>query len=468
MNRRQALHLIAAAAVSPSLPGTPALAEPWALHPGPSQPGAPGPDSRTRVPTSPRLSAQEDSFLDDLERRACLYFSEQASPVNGQVLDRAAWIDDSGKLDPRTMASIAATGFGLTALCIADQRGYLTRALVADQVRRTLRFHANVLPNEHGFFFHFNDIATGQRFRNCELSSIDTALLLCGVLTARAHFPHDAEIVDLATKIYTRVDWPWMLNGGDTFSMGWKPDLEKGQPGFLASRWNHYSELMMLYLLALGSPTHPIPPACWSAWSRPRMSFDGFHYISASDPLFVHQYSHAWFDFRYKRDAFADYFANSITATRAHEAFCLDLGQPYSRDYWGISASDSQHGYTAWGGPGSRIPNPTPADLARGFGGIDGSVVPNAAAGSLPFLPTDCLHTLHALKQQHGSRAWGRYGFCDAFHPAADWYDPDVLGIDLGISVLMAENLRSGFAWQTFARNPEVAIAFQKAGFHHL
>jgi hypothetical protein len=183
------------------------------------------------------------------------------------------------------------------------------------------------------------------------------------------------------------------------------------------------------------------------------MHFEDFTYISAADPLFVHQYSHAWFDFRHKRDKYANYFQNSITATRAHEAFCISLGKPYSPDYWGITASDSQHGYTAWGGP--------PA-----HGGIDGSVVPCAAAGSLAFVPADCLRVLRALKQNYGDKAWGRYGFCDAFHPEANWYDPDVLGIDLGIGVLMAENLRTGFVWETFARNPEVAVAFQKAGFH--
>jgi hypothetical protein len=398
----------------------------------------------------------DEAWLDQMQRRACLFFVEQASAANGQVLDRAKNFNTAGKLDSQRMSSIAATGFGLSALCIADHRQYQPHDAVRDQVRRTLRFHANTLPNEHGFFFHFNDIDTGKRYRDVELSSIDTALLLCGVLTARAHFSADAEIHELATTIYNRVDWPWMLNGGTTFSMGWKPE-----GGFLKSRWNHYCELMCLYLLAIGSATHPVDPACWDAWSRPIMKYDGFEYISATDPLFVHQDSHAWFDFRRQHDKYADYFANSILATRAHRAFCLSLGKPYSPDYWGISASDSQHGYTAWGGPGLRGNSTT-----QGFGGIDGSVVPNATAGSLPFLPTECLHVQRALQEQYGKYAWGRYGLCDAFHPDAQWYDPDVLGIDLGISVLMAENLRTGFVWETFARNPEVGIAMQRAGFH--
>jgi hypothetical protein len=424
MNRRSALKLLASAAALPLLPSSPLLAKTMA-NPTPA----------------------DSAFLDDLQRRACMFFFEQGSPTTGQVLDRARAINPTGALDPRRMASIAATGFGLSALCIADSRGYIPRPAVLDRVRTTLRFHHDKMETKHGFFTHFNDIETGATWRDSEVSPIDTSLLLCGVLTARAHFHHDAEIQQLATDLYHRVDWHWMLNGGDMFAMAWRDG------GFEHGRWDHYCEFMMMYLLALGSPTHPIPAASWDAWSRPIMHFKDFTYISAADPLFVHQYSHAWFDFRYKRDKYADYFANSIIATRAHEAFCLSLGKPYSPDYWGISASDSEHGYTAWGGP--------PA-----HGGIDGSVVPCAAAGSLAFVPADCLRVLRALKQTYGDKAWGRYGFCDAFHPQADWYDPDVLGIDLGIGVLMAENLRTEFVWQTFARNPEVAIAFQKAGFH--
>ena len=393
------------------------------------------------------IAPEDEAFLDDMQRRACLYFQEQASPINGQVLDRAVADNRNGKLDPRPMASIAATGFGLSSLCIAAERGYQPRAQVLEQVRRTLRYHCDKLPNDHGFYSHFNDINTGKLYGNSEISSIDTAILLCGALTARAYFHADAEIVALATKMYERVDWPWMLNGGRTLAMG----VRHGK--WIDARWNHYCELMMLYLLAIGSPTHPLDPAAWDAWSRPTMTYAGFTYISSTDPLFVHQYSHAWFDFRNKRDKYADYFANSILATRAHQAFCLGLGKPYSEDYWGVSASDSQHGYTAWGGPPM-------------LDHVDGSVVPNATAGSLPFLPAACLRVQRALLQRYGKYAWGRYGFCDAFHPDAQWYDPDVLGIDLGISVLMAENLRTGFVWTTFGKNPEVAVAMQRAGFH--
>ena len=208
-----------------------------------------------------KLTPEEEAFLDELERQACLLFWEQASPATGQVLDRAR-NDLGGARDPRRMASIAATGFGLTALCIADSRDYMPRAQIVERVRTTLDYHLNKLPEVHGFFYHFNDIETGERIGRCELSSIDTSLLLCGVLTARAYF-HDPKIQSMARQIYERVDWPWMLNGGKTFSMGWKPES-----GFLAARWEHYCELMMIYLLSIGSLTHPVTPEYWSNFSQ--------------------------------------------------------------------------------------------------------------------------------------------------------------------------------------------------------
>jgi hypothetical protein len=430
LNRRRALYLFGAAAASCGLaPNMIAAVQ-----------------SKTPLKRS-SLSRADDAFLDEMERRACLYFVEQSGALTGQVLDRAAFYGNNGKRDPRTDASIAATGFGLTALCIGDARGYLPHDQARAQVLRTLRYHATSLQHEHGFFYHFNHVDTGRPESWSEVSSIDTALLLCGVLTARAHFSGDKEIVDFATTIYNRVDWQWMLRDQNLFSMGWRP-----KTGFIIASWNHYCEMMMIPLLALGSPTHPVDASVWTAFSRPRMQYKKFIYISGSDPLFVHQYSHAYFDFRHKRDDFANYFDNSVIATRAHEQFCLDLGKPYSKDYWGISASDSKTGYQAWGGPPK-------------IGNLDGSVVPNATAGSLPFLPSECLRVLRSLQKQYGEKVWGRYGFTDAFNPALDWYNPSVLGIDLGIGMLMAENLRSGFVWDTFSRNPEVSAALLKVGF---
>jgi hypothetical protein len=391
------------------------------------------------------LSSEDDAFLDDLERQACLFFWEQGSPATGQILDRAR-NDLTGARDHRRMASIASTGFGLTALTIADRRGYIPHAEIVERVRTTLHWHLNSLPEVHGFFYHFTDIETGKRWDRCELSPIDTSILLCGILTARASFD-DARIQSLAQQIYERVDWPWMLNGGTAFAMGWHPET-----GFIPARWDHYCELMMIYLLAMGSPSHPVSPKVWKSFARPVERYAGLEYISGDDPIFVHQYSHAWFDFRGKRDGYTNYFENSVIATRAHKAFCLSIPNWYSEDYWGVTASDSVHGYTVWGGPPSR-------------GMIDGTVVPCASAGSLAFVPGECLAVLRAMRSKSGAQAWGRYGFVDAFHPAVNWYNPDVLGIDLGISVLMAENLRTGQVWNTFMRNPEIVRAMQLAGF---
>lgn len=387
----------------------------------------------------------DEQLLDEIERASFNFFWNEASPLTGQIKDRARLNGN----DNRTMSSIASTGFGLTGLCTADQRGYHVGSEIRERVRKTLRFIWNEMPHVHGFFYHFQDMNTGARWGKCELSSIDTSLLLCGVLTARQHF-RDQEIKDLATKIYERVDWPWMLNGGHTFSMGWHPET-----GFLKARWEHYCELMMIYLLAIGSPTHPVSPDTWTAWSRPIIKFENLEYISGNDPIFTHQYSQAWYDFRKKRDAYTDYYENSIKATKAHKLFCLrlhDRFSDYSEQLWGITSSDSAVGYQAWGGP--------PA-----LGKIDGSVVPCATGGSLVFLYDDCIEVLRNIRGSYGKQgAWGRYGLIDVFNPLTGWYNPDVIGIDVGITMLMAENKRTGFVWDTFMRNSEAQTAMKTVG----
>lgn len=387
----------------------------------------------------------DEQLLDEIQRAIFSFFWSEASPKTGQVKDRAL----ANGNDSRMMASIAATGFGLTSLCIGERRGYGKAAEILDRVRKTLRHIANDLPNEHGFFFHFVHMETGQRWAKCELSSIDSSILLCGVLTARQYFA-DQEIKDLATKIYERVDWPWMLNGGSTLSMGWHPES-----GFLKARWEHYCELMMIYLLAIGSPTHPVPASSWDAWTRPKINYREIEYISGNDPIFTHQYSHAWFDFRKKRDAYANYFENSVKATHAHKLFCLSLRDrfpDYSENLWGISASDYVKGYTAWGGPPAQGP-------------IDGSIVPCATGGSLPFLFDDCVRVLRNLRGPYAAKVWKKYSFVDAFNPLTSWYDADVLGIDLGITMLMAENHRTGFVWEQFMKNEETKRAMARVGF---
>jgi hypothetical protein len=269
-------------------------------------------------------------------------------------------------------------------------------------------------------------------------------------MTCRQYFSGNTRIEALATTFYRRIDWDWMLNGGTTLSMGWLPDQ-----GFLKHRWDIYAELMTMYLLAIGSPTHPVKPETWNALQRPLVQFGGIDYISGLAPLFIHQYAHAWCDFRHLRDEHANYFVNSVAATRAHQLFCLTLGRQFpwmDQNLWGITASESPTGYRVWGGPPD-------------FGGIDGTIVPCATAGSLVFLPAECSHVLLSIREKYGEKAWTRYGFIDAFQPQSNWFAEDQLGIDLGISVLMAENLRTGFCWNYFMRNNEITNAMQMVGF---
>ena len=212
-----------------------------------------------------KLTLYDEDLLNDYEQAGCLYFWEQANPNTGLVKDRST----PSEFDDYDVASIAATGFGLTALCIADKRGYIPSRSVVSRVRATLEFLANRMYNQHGFFYHFVNLNTGERAFQCEVSSIDTGLLLCGVLTCREYFT-DPQIRALATQIFDRVDWLWMLDRGRTLSHGWT--LEHG---FLPYRWNTYCELMLIYLLAIGSRTHAIPATSWDAWWRPIFNYKG-------------------------------------------------------------------------------------------------------------------------------------------------------------------------------------------------
>lgn len=405
------------------------------------------------TPQRKALSAGDRAFVEDLSRRSFRYFWEQGDPGTGLVLDRATTEGSPSDENHRAIASIASTGFGLTAICIAAEHRWIDRSEARERVRATLRFFAERAIHEHGWFYHWLDSVTGERRWNSEISSIDTALLLGGVLTARQYFHRDAEIARLATLIYERVDFAWMLNGHPAIlSHGWKPET-----GFLKSVWGNYSEDKILYLLAIGSPTHPITPRSWYAWKREWVTYAGYTYLSGAPPLFIHQYSHAWVDFRNRREAsppYIDYFDNSVKATRAHRVFCIDLSSEfpgYTSNIWGITASDSPKGYLAWGGP--------PRDPE-----IDGTVVPCAAGGSLMFAPDITLPALREMKEKFGERIYGRYGFADAFNPNTGWVNPDVIGINVGITLLSAENFLTGNVWRWFMKNREIPKAMQRVG----
>ncbi|MGC2324148.1 MAG: glucoamylase family protein [Terriglobales bacterium] len=397
------------------------------------------------LPSPTHLTDDDDRFLEDMEKENFLYFWEQASPQTGMVKDRCK----ANGPDHTMVASIAATGFGLTALCIGHKRGYIGLNEARERVLATLRFLAKKLPTHRGFFFHFANVESGERMWESEVSSVDTAILLCGVLTCRQYFERHSEITRLAYDIFNRVDWTWLSEDTTLLPNGWAPEI-----GFLPYRWQSYSELMMIYLLGMGSLAYPLRPEAWTAWKRTTFEYDGLRYIGSFAPLFVHQYSQAWFDFRGKRDRYGDYFQNSVIATEVHRRFCLELAKQfpdYGDDLWGITASDSERGYVVWGGP------PT-------TGPIDGTVVPSAAAGSLPFAPQPAMRVLRTIKDKY-PKAWSRYGFINAFNPLKNWYDPDVIGIDTGITMVMAENARTGFVWDTFMKNPEAQRGMQSAGF---
>jgi hypothetical protein len=391
------------------------------------------------------LSPSESALVEEIQQTSFRFFNEQTDPLTGLTRDRAP--ANGGRSD--APASIAATGFALTTWCIADQRGWLSRTEARQRVVTTLRFVLERVPHANGWIYHFIDAKTGHRAWKCEASTIDTALFLQGALGAREYFK-DAEVSTLVDAIYARIDWRWALNGGTTLSHGWHPET-----GFIPYRWDSYAEMLGLYLLGIGAPKNPLSNVTWHAWRRPVVNYGGRTFIQCP-PLFTHQYSHAWFDFRGLHDGYADYWQNSVDATLAHREWCADRAGDFSHwslDLWGVTASDGPRGYRAWGGP---------------FGAeheTDGTLVPCAPGGSLPFAPRECLAALQKMRDLGGKRVWRRYGFADAFNPQTGWVSPDVIGIDVGITLVMAENLRSGRVWSDFMRAPEVQRGLLLAGF---
>lgn len=395
------------------------------------------------------LSVEDDALLDDIERTAFRFFQEQAHPRTGLVRDRARadGAESEGK------ASIAASGFSFSAWVIATERGWVNRAMAVERVRAKLRFLANEAPRQRGFFYHFMEMDTGERAWKCELSSIDSALIYAGAIVAREYFA-DPEITALVNRLLGDVDWHWFLNEGKQVSLSWHDET-----GFSRYRWDRYSEHVLMSFLALGVSPKPLPAGYWRAWERkPLGRYGNFVYVQ-EPPLFVHQFPQGYLDLRDRRDAAMDYFKNSQLATLAQRQFSIDLKNEFpswGANLWGLTASDSATGYKAWGGP--------PRTLR--FNSLDGTIVPCAAAGSLIFAPRETLAVLRHLRLAYGDRIWKRYGFVDAFNPETGWVNPDVIGIDQGISMLQAENLRSGLIHRLFMRAPEIQLGIAKAGLY--
>lgn len=442
------------------------------------------------APSSPAADARAEAFLDTLQERTFRYFWETANPANGLVPDR--WPTPS-------FSSVAAVGFGLTAYPVGVERGWITRAQAAERTLATLRFFWTApqgadsagTTGHRGFFYHFLDMRTGRRFENVELSTIDTGLFLMGALAAAEYFdraaPPEREIRALADSLYRRVDWAWMQLPDGIVSMGWKPG--EGRFGY---GYRGYNEAMLLYVLALGSPTHPVDARAWPAFTG-TYAWGGFHgqeHVNFA-PLFGHQYSHAWIDFRGIRDAYMrargmDYFENSRRATLAQRAYAVaNTGgwKGYGADLWGLTASDGPMDTTL---VVDGRPRTFHTYWARGAAldevNDDGTLVPTAAGGSIPFAPEAAIPALLEMRRRYGDHLFQRYGFLDAFNPTLDfvppkrlqhgrvvpgvgWFDGDYLGIDQGPIVLMIENHRTGMVWELMRGSEPVVRGLCRAGF---
>lgn len=390
-----------------------------------------------------------DPLLTEVERRAFRFFWEQASPKTGLVKDRAR---NLGSADNYTVASIASTGYALAALPVAVQHRWITPQQGYLRAIKTLRFVVNKMPNVHGWYYHFIDMNTGERVWNCELSSIDTALLLLGALSAGQYWP-GTEVQRLANLLYSRLDWGWMLTNGGTqpnklvLSMGWKPES-----GFLKANWDSYSEGIMLYLLGIGAPQHPLPKDSWFAWKRTRFTYDGLTAFIGG-PIFLHEMPYEFFDLQGWKDAQGwNYWQSAYNGVKMNWLFCKDHQKErktYAAGMWGLNACDSPDGYNAFG-----VPEPE-----------DGTVSPTGAIAAILYLPEQACTIAHEMKTKFGARLWGRYGFSNAFNLDRNWFDKDVIGIDLGMVLLGVEDARTGLEWKLIAKLPSTKRAWQTIGF---
>jgi predicted esterase len=440
------------------------------------------------LPAQKETLRPEKFTQDALQYRSFLYFWETTDTLNWQAPDRRPTL---------TFSSIAATGFGLSSYIVGAERGWVSREAVAQRVLNTLRVLRNLPqgPEQEGaagykgFYYHFLDLERARRYKDVELSTIDSGLLLAGILSCQSYFdrdtPAEKEIREIADFIYRRVEWDWMLNANKRLSMGWRPER-----GFITAEWYGYNEAMILYILALGSPTHPIPADAWKAWCDTYYwdTFEGQEHLQFG-PQFGHQYSHVWIDFRgiqdeYMREKGIDYFENSRRATLANRAYCMrnpGKFKGYSDNIWGLTASDGPMDWLylndpdrncakAWNG-GFEAYNAR--GVASDYLRDDGTIVPTAAGGSVPFAPEVCLPALQAMWETYYDSLVGPYGFKDAFNPSftacgklpEGWFDVDYLGIDQGPILLMLENHRSGLLWDIMKKNPYIVEGLKKAGF---
>jgi hypothetical protein len=416
--------------------------------------------------------------LQTLQRNTFRYFWEETNPENGLIPDNTS----AGDMP----ASIAGVGFALSSYPIAAERSFVPRTQAVERTLATLRFlwtaPQGPMPDatgHRGFFYHFLDVKTGRRAWRCELSTIDTTILIAGALTAAAYFDRatddEREVRRLADALYRRVDWQWAQNGEATVSHGWKPET-----GFLRARWQGFNEALILYVLGLGSPTYPLPKKSYLAWTSTYRwkKLYGYDFLFGAS-LFMHQLSHLWIDFRGIQDAFMrrhaiDYFENSRRATHVNQRYAIRNPKGF-RDYgkhaWGITASN---------GPGPttrRVRGVTRrffGYVARGvpYGPDDGTLAPWAVVASLPFAPEIVLPTL-----QHCSETYpqleSEYGLVCSFNPTftgraaggSGWISKNHFALDQGPVILMIENHRSGLIWHLMRSCPYIVAGLRRAGF---
>lgn len=414
------------------------------------------------VSATPRAFANDDEFLDYVQATAFDYLWYEANPANGMVRDRST---------ATSPCSIAAVGFALTGIGIGIDHGWISREQGRQRTLATLQTFwskpqglgstGNI--GYKGWFYHFLDMNTALRYTtfNTELSSIDTALLLAGVLYAKQYFdrdhPEEVAIRQLADGIYGRVDWNWMARGTNVFSMGWRPPTS-----WISSNWIGYNEAMLLYVMGLGA-TNPIPSSSWNAWTSGYtwLTYSGLSFVPFP-PLFGHQYSHCWIDFRHVADPYMNarnttYFENSRRVTLAQRLYCI--ANPlrhagYGSNVWGITASDVPNGYMARGAP------PEQND--------EGTIAPTAPGGSVMFAPEVCIPALRYMYDRFRTNIWTGYGFRDAFNLGTNWWGSDTLGIDQGPIVISIENYRTQRVWKRFMQNPEIRLGLERAGFKEL
>ena len=417
-----------------------------------------------------------DDELDRLQLTTLQYYLHESHPATGLIRD---------KTDPSAPASIAAVGLGLASIPVLVERAVLAREFASELALKRLRFFRDApqgvqrdATGYRGFYYHFLHMKTGRRVWDCELSTIDTAFLLAGMLTCATYFDADteeeAEVRRLADELYRRVDWQWALAGGSALSHGWRPET-----GFIPHTYRGYDEALLVYLLGLGSPTFPLPAESYAAYCATyqwKKIYD--HELLYSGPLFTHQLSHLWVDFRGIQDAFmrehgSDYFENTRTATHVQQEYAirnpLEL-EGYGEHCWGITATDGPGNEKRWV---KGIEREFFGYHARGapYGPDDGTVAPWVVVASLPFAPEIVIPSIRAMSRLNLG-ATKRYGFKASYNPTyevpgspAGWVTPYHFGVDQGPVILMIENYRTNLLWKIMRRCPYVVAGLRRAGF---